>query len=137
MQITVTENPDPEDVAAITRNLVAFNDADYGPADRRQLAITVRNHSGELIGGISGSTSWSWLFVQLLWVDEGARGQGLAGQMLEAAETEARARGCTGAYIDTINPVALRAYQRAGYTECGRIERFTAGRDRIWLMKAF
>jgi GNAT superfamily N-acetyltransferase len=80
-------------------------------------------------------THWGWLYVQRLWVDESQRGQGLAGEMLSAAENEARARFCHGAWIDTFNPTALRTYQRAGYAPFGELPDFPRGHTRTFLSK--
>lgn len=55
--------------------------------------------------------------------------------MLAEAEAEARQRGCHGAYIDTFNPQALRAYQKAGYTVFGTLADFPPGRSRSFLSK--
>ncbi|MFY8099437.1 MAG: GNAT family N-acetyltransferase, partial [Allorhizobium sp.] len=88
-------------------------------------------------GGLIGYTGRGWLYVELLFVPERLRGQGMAARLLALAEEEARARGCIGAYIDTINPVACRTYERAGYRVFGRIENFTRGLDICWLIKRF
>lgn len=133
--IEVTATPDPADLARVGEGLAAFNDADVGPANRLPLAVFLRDEAGKVVGGISGYTAWGWLYVQWLWLDEGHRGRGAAGQMLAAAESEARARGCHGAWIDTFNPVALRAYQRAGYTIFGTLPEFPRGRARTFLRK--
>ena len=133
--IHVTATPSPEDLDRIGSSLSAFNDADVGPADRQALAVLVRNASGSLVAGISGYTAWGWLYVQWLWIADSQRRQGLAGRMLAAAETEAKARSCRGAYIDTFNPIALRAYRRAGYTPFGALEGFPLGRTRTFLQK--
>ncbi|AMM84291.1 GNAT family N-acetyltransferase [Martelella sp. AD-3] len=135
MQITVTADPDADDIARVDENLSRFNDDDVGPAERTPLSVFVRDGDGLVIAGINAFTAWGWLYVQRLWVGEDARGQGVAGKMLSAAEDAARARGCHDAFIDTFNPVALKAYQRAGYVEFGRMQNFVAGRDRVFLQK--
>ena len=134
VSLAVTAEPAAEDLAAIAAGLSSFNDADAGPANRVPLAVLVRDN-GSLVGGISGYTAWGWLYVQWLWLDDAHRGQGLAGQMLEAVEREARARSCHGAWIDTFNPVALKVYERAGYTPFGARENFPPGRSRTFLKK--
>jgi GNAT superfamily N-acetyltransferase len=133
--ISTTDAPSPEELNVIGGGLTAFNEADVGPANRKPLAVVARNDAGEIAGGISGYTAWGWLYVQWLWVAEAARGEGLAGRMLEAAEDEARAHGCHGAYIDTFSPVALKTYQRAGYVAFGALEDFPKGRTRTFLQK--
>lgn len=134
-QIDVTDAPGEDDLAAIGEGLTAFNAADIGPSGRRPLAVLIRREDGRAIGGISGYTGWGWLFTQWLFVPENLRGRGMAGQLLEAAETEAVARGCHGAWIDTFNPQALRAYQRQGYAIFGELPDFPAGRSRYFLQK--
>ncbi|MCC6001083.1 MAG: GNAT family N-acetyltransferase [Pararhodobacter sp.] len=132
--IEVTDTPSADDLAALGGALSAFNEADAGPANRRALAVFVRGPAG-LEAGLSGYTAWGWLYVQWLWVDAARRGEGLAGQMLAAAEAEARARGCHGAWIDTFNPRALRVYERAGYRAFGKLPDFPPGRSRVFLRK--
>lgn len=133
--ISVTGTPSPEELDTIGRGLAAFNEADAGPADRQMVAVIARTTSGEIAGGISGYTAWGWLYVQWLWVAEAERGQGLAARLLAAAESDARARRCHAAYIDTFSPVALKTYRRAGYVPFGALEDFPKGRTRTFLQK--
>ena len=134
LDFSVTATPSSGDLEFIGARLAAFNEADVGPADRKALAVVVRD-AAEIVAGISGYTAWGWLYVQWLWVAEAARGQGLAGRMLAAAEAEAKVRGCHGAYIDTFSPVALKIYERAGYGRFGALEDFPKGRTRTFLQK--
>lgn len=135
MDLTITDAATPEEVALIGGNLAAFNDVDVGPSRRRAIAVLVRNGQGALLAGLNGYTAWGWLYVQWLWVDESLRGQGMAGRMLQAAEEEARARGCHGAWIDTFNPAAEKAYTRQGYAVFGQLDDFPFGRSRKFLQK--
>lgn len=132
--IVITDAPSAADLAQLAGNLTAFNDSAVGPADRRPLAAMVRVDE-QLVAGLSGYTGWGWLYIQWLWVAETQRGQGLARQMLAAAEVEARARGCHGAYIDTFSPQALHVYQRAGYKVFGTLPDFPRGHTRNFLSK--
>ena len=134
LSLTLTSHPDAQERALIGNQLALFNDADVGNAQREDIAVLVRE-GGALVAGLAGYTAWGWLYVQWLWVGQTQRGQGLAGRMLAAAEAEARVRGCHGAYIDTFNPQALRAYQKAGYAVFGTLENFPTGRNRSFLAK--
>ena len=135
LTVSVTETPSPDDLEVIGGGLAAFNEADVGPADRKALAVVVRDSSGSIAAGISGYTAWGWLYVQWLWVAEARRGEGLAGRMLAVAEEEARTRGCHAAYIDTFSSVALKTYQRVGYVPFGALDDFPRGRVRTFLQK--
>lgn len=137
IDVTVTDMPSADDLAAIGDRLVAFNATDVGPAGRRPLAVLIHAGDGAVIGGLTGYTAWGWLYIQSLFVPEALRGQGTAGRLLSAAEAEARARGCHGALIDTFNPRALKAYLRQGFETFGEVPDFPHGRTRSFLQKRF
>ncbi|MGG2478202.1 GNAT family N-acetyltransferase, partial [Rhizobium sp. BR5] len=46
-------------------------------------------------------------------------------------------RGCVGAYIDTMNPDALRLYERCGFTKIGALGPLSSGQSITWLEKRF
>jgi GNAT superfamily N-acetyltransferase len=121
----------------ILAGIKSHNDTLLGPTDRKDVFIPISAEDGSVDGGLIGDTGRGWLHVELLFVPERLRGQGVAARLLALAEEEARTRGCIGGYIDTINPVACRAYERAGYRVFGRIESFTKGLDICWLIKHF
>ena len=138
LAIEITDAPAEEDAAGVVAGLVAFNNATVGPSNRRALAALLRAKAGGAVsGGAIGYTAWDWFYVEKVWVDEALRGQGAAGRLLDAAEAEARRRGCRGAWLDTLNPAARAVYERQGYTICGEIPDFTAGRSRLFLQKRF
>jgi GNAT superfamily N-acetyltransferase len=134
-QLNLTDAPSDSDMAVVMSGLTAFNTADVGPSERRSLAVFIRDDGGKVIGGMFGYTGWDWLFTQWLFIPESLRGQGMAGRLLAEAEAEAIARGCHGAWIDTFNPQALRAYQRQGYVIFGALADFPPGRSRTFLQK--
>ncbi|WP_337268979.1 GNAT family N-acetyltransferase [Oryzifoliimicrobium ureilyticus] len=134
-QLELTCAPAPEDVSLIGSALTAFNEDDVGPKHHMPIAVFIRDTEGKITGGLSGYTAWGWLYIQQLIVPETERGKGLAGKMLLLAEEEALGRGCHSAWIDTFNPAALKAYQRAGYAVFGELADFPTGRTRSFLQK--
>ena len=136
LALTVTASPAPADLDRLGASLTAFNDADVGPSGRLPLAAFIHDRAGTMVAGLSGYTAWGWLYIQWLWIAESQRGQGLAGRLLAAAESEATTRGCHGAWIDTFSPTALKVYQRAGYVPFGALPEFPKGRTRTFLQKA-
>jgi GNAT superfamily N-acetyltransferase len=135
-EFELTSSPSPDDLAAISDGLTAFNTQDVGPSERQVLTVLIRDTDGKITGGLSGYTAWGWLFTQWLYIPETLRGKGMAGKILAKAEEEATARGCHGAWIDTFNPHALRAYQRQGYQIFGELPDFPRGRTRTFLQKS-
>lgn len=130
----VTDQPD-DDITALGQRLAAFNTSDVGPSEKHPLAVLVNDDDGTFVGGIYGYTAWGWLFIQWLWVDEAFRGQNIARNMIDQAESEAKSRDCIGAHIDTFNPNALQLYQKSGYETFGTIPDFVSDRDRVFLQK--
>ncbi|MBD8662604.1 GNAT family N-acetyltransferase [Rhizobium sp. CFBP 8752] len=135
-ELYLTDAPSSDDLAIVSGGLTAFNEGEVGPSDRELLAVLIRDESGTVIGGLSGYTSWGWLFTQLLFIPETLRGKGMAAKLLTEAENEARTRGCKGAWIDTFNPLALKAYKSHGYQVFGEIPNFVETRTRTFLQKA-
>lgn len=137
MNFVLSDVADADAEKAIRDPLVAYNIARFGESDKRELNITIRNDENTVTGGLVGYTGRGWLYVQLLFVPETMRGKGTAAKLLAMAEEEARKRGCTGAYIDTMNPDALRTYERYGFTRIGSLAPLSSGQSITWLEKRF
>lgn len=137
MNFVLSDVADAEAEKAIRDPLVAYNLARFGESDKRDLNITIRDDGNTVTGGLVGYTGRGWLYVQLLFVPETMRGRGTAAKLLAMAEEEARKRGCMGAYIDTMNPDALRTYERYGFTRIGSLGPLSSGQSITWLEKRF
>ena len=76
--ITFNEDPSDEDVQALQAAYANFTEAQIGKEDRREIAFFVRDSAGSVVGGVKGSYgNYGWLWIDLLWVAEDLRGQGL------------------------------------------------------------
>ena len=112
---------------------LALTDATFAETDVRSLCVFARDDAAAIIGGLTGRTYWRYLDIAFLWVDEKCRGRGLATQLMCAAESEARNRGCQHVFLDTLSFQALAFYQKLGYTEFGRLSGFSGKHDRYCL----
>lgn len=137
VDLRVLEGLPPEDEKVILDRLKSFNVTTFGESDRKELAIPLYDEDGGVAGGLIGFTGRGWLYVQMLFIPEHMRRQGLATQLLALAEDEAEARGCIGSYIDTMNPQALRTYARQGYRVIGSLEGLAGDHQITWLAKRF
>lgn len=135
LTLELTDAAPPEAREAVLAPLAAYNQAQAGPPSPRPLAVLLRDGEGAIRGGLWGRTSWGWLFVELLAVPEGFRGQGLGAALLARAEEEASRRGCVGVWLDTFSFQAPGFYARQGYVEVGRIEGYPPGHSRVFLRK--
>jgi ribosomal protein S18 acetylase RimI-like enzyme len=120
--------------ALVASSLAAEIVADFGP--RAELPLSIVAQVGDVVvGGLNGSTHWSWCYIRHFWVEADWRRRGLGRRLLSEAEREARARNCVGLYVDTFNPAAAAFYERAGFARFGRLDDFPPGHARIFLQK--
>ena len=131
----VETEPGVRDIRFLQDRLYEYNAEQTGFHDGKWLAIFLRDDSGSPVAGLFG---WTWagiLKVSDLWVREDERRRGRGSQMLEAAETEARARGCTRAILDTHSFQAPAFYQKRGYRVVSVVEDFPPGHRAYTLIK--
>ncbi|HUA78658.1 MAG TPA: GNAT family N-acetyltransferase [Acetobacteraceae bacterium] len=135
-QLTLTDSPSEAAQATIENGLHDFNLLKAGYVNSRTLAVLVRDvDSSETVGGLLGRTTLGLFFIDLVFLPEATRGQGIGSEILSMAEEEAKRRGCTAATLFTIWFQAPDFYARHGYREVGRIECALPGHTRICMSK--
>ena len=139
MKITLTDTPDDGMIKALAKKLMDFNKVGSGrPLDYRSLTILVTHpDTDELLGGFWGSTAYSYLHIELLYLPEDLRGAGLGRRLMAQAEEEAIQRRCRGVWLDTFSFQARGFYERLGYIVFGTFEDYPPGHSRFFLRKNF
>jgi len=132
--IRLTDVPDDTTRHAILDPLLAYNHAMTGREGARPLILAIED-AGRIVGGLWGRTAYDWLFVELLFVPESMRGQGVGKDLMDRAAREAVARGCHSAWLDTFEFQARGFYERLGYTCFGDLANYPAGSTRYFLKK--
>lgn len=107
---------------AIERSLLVALAAENEQAINTSIVLEATNAWGDLLSGLTASTSYGWLLVKTLWVSEDSRNTGLGRRLLASAETEARRYNCHHVWLETSSPSARAFYQRCGFQEFGRLE---------------
>lgn len=133
--IAVEDTPPAAATAHVIEGLRAYNRGWTGRPSTVAINVFARGGDGNVVGGLLGETGWGWLQIGYFWIEEAERKRGLGTRLLAAAETEALARGCTQAFLDTYSFQARPFYERAGYRVFSILEEFPPGYARLFMRK--
>lgn len=112
----------------IGRRLRQFNYGFTGEYPEMQpVRLNARDPGGQVVGGLRAYVFLYWLRIDVLFVDEAVRGQGVGTALLAEGERLARDHGARHVLLDTFEWQAPRFYARHGYEEVARIPDYAAG----------
>ena len=117
--VDVDESERSQVANAIETALLASLARSNTQAENDSFVLAHKSESGAVAGGVTGSTSYGWLLIKTLWVDEMHRGGGLGRQLVFAAEDRGREIGCHSAWLDTSSEAAHSFYSHLGYSDFG------------------
>lgn len=136
MNITMVHNPSHADLDAVRRGLMDFNRHHMDIRKMLPLAFFIEGENGEKLAGLTGSLSGHWLRIDLLWVSDALRGQGVGTRLIAAAEAEARSRECLYAQVDTASFQARPFYEKLGFSVGWTLDDYPQpGMQRFYLTK--
>jgi GNAT superfamily N-acetyltransferase len=138
MPFAVTDESTQDALDEVADGLTAFNEANSDVGDWHQKVFVARQAEGRFVGGVVVNLHWGWLHVDMLFVHDAFRRQGVGRRLLEAAEHYAKSRGCRGAYLDTLSFQAPGFYAKQGYIELATLGDFPPGDHyKAYLYKLF
>jgi len=135
MQTEITDKVTAQDLDEVRLGLNAFNSKFYDVNEIRPIGVFIRDEQGNKLAGLTGSTTGNWLRIDMLWVSEAQRGQGAGSQLMQAAEQEARDRGCHYAQVDTASFQARPFYEKHGYILWLSLANYLGHHQRHYLTK--
>lgn len=135
-RIGLADEPTSSDRQIVFDLLEGFNQSRAGPEPERPLAVLIKDETGDqVLGGLWGLSYYGWLFIELLFVPEKLRGQGVGTRLVREAEAESVRRGCHGVWLETFSFQAHGFYQKLGYSVFGVIPDYPPGHSRIFMFK--
>lgn len=134
-QINIELTPDESDVRVLLNGIHDHNTKHSGEGEAGYLSIFLRDSFGKVVGGVYGWTAYGWLKIDVLWVREDLRGQGLGKQLLFAAEAEGARRGCQFATLDSFSFQAPDLYKKYGYKEFAVLDKIAGNQTWHFLKK--
>ena len=120
----ITSDGDVHDVNEIHELLKEYNLCHREASKSIPVGVFLEDEMGQKLAGLTGETFGNWLCIQYLFVSEQLRGQQIGSNLLEAAEAEARKRGCKYAFVDTFSFQAPTFYKNHGYREVFTLEEY-------------
>jgi N-acetylglutamate synthase-like GNAT family acetyltransferase len=135
MEVALTPvDPTPDDVQYLEDRLYEFNSAATHITDGELLAFLVRQRDS-IVAGICGNTWGGTCELRQFWVNESLRHRGLGTKLFEAAEQEARRRGCTQIVLMTFSFQAPAFYERHGFEVIAAIDNHPHGHQNLLMRK--
>ena len=101
------------------------------------LKLVIKNDEGKVIGGLTGYTTIGTMNFGELWVDEEYRGQGYGKNLLSAAESLAKEKGCIAGQTACFTFQNLEFLRSQGYEEYGCLDGYPNGVKEYLLIKRF
>ena len=103
---------------------------------RKELFIVATLEDGSPVGGLSGSTLFDWLEIDLMAVSPDHRRRGVGRQLVAKGEKIARKANCRYVCVDTVTYQAPDFYRRLGFREVGRLPNWgSQGNEKFIFMK--
>ena len=133
------ENCSDNDANCICDRLIEYNLSKI-PAEQGILFETfdkkITDDNGNIIAGcIAKMYCWNVTYIDILWVDQKYRKQGLGTKLLGAIERTAMEKGCYLVHLDTFDFQAKEFYEKHGYSLFGTLEDCPKGHCRYYLKK--
>ena len=125
----------------IDNKLVEYN-LSMVPATQDELFESVSkkivDEEGNTIAGcLAIMYCWNVATIDIIWVDEQYRGQGLGSILLGEVERDVMKKGCHLVHLDTFDFQAKGFYEKNGYSVFGTLEDCPKGHIRYYLKKSF
>jgi ribosomal protein S18 acetylase RimI-like enzyme len=134
-EIRQPETPSDEDIEHVSKHFRAFNNEQTGELPKKELHIFAYGPNGNVIGGLFGDISWGWLHVDVLWVDERYREEGIGSALMNEAQNEALAMKVDQAYLETTDFQASEFYKKLGFSIFAELENQPPGHVCYYMKK--
>lgn len=97
--------------------------------------VMLMDTDGVLLGGLTSDIQWHVLRVDLFWVREDLRGQGIGRKLMALAEDQARRQGCLYIQLSTFDFQAREFYEKIGYDCVATLDNYPPGHSLDFMRK--
>jgi len=140
MKIELATAPSAAELSVLSRGIKDFNRRHLSEAvvieEDTRFAVFAKNNNGEIVGGIRATAFWNYCIIELLWLAEESRGNGIGAKLMEQAEAHALAQGFKFMRTETLSFQARPFYEKMGYKVFGELEDYPPGHTTYCLVKS-
>lgn len=119
MNFEITTNASKIDVAVLSDGITQFNKSTIPKLELNEAEVRffvfARNGDKKVTGGIRATCYWNTLHIELLWLSQECRGQGIGKILLGSAEEFAKTNNCEKVFVETTSWQARPFYEKNGY----------------------
>ncbi|WP_108946469.1 GNAT family N-acetyltransferase [Shewanella halifaxensis] len=139
MNIEVTTSPSKQDLETISKGIQSYNqryisdDVVFEPDTK--FAAFAKDENGKVVGGVRAVAFWNYCILELLWLSDETRGQGVGSKLMDAAENFAKEKGFGYMRTETLSFQAKPFYEKRGYKVFGELPDYPKGHVTYCLVK--
>lgn len=135
LTLELAEPPSAEDSRLLLDGVRRFNCDRTANERPRTIAYFLRDEKERIVGGVQGMLWGRSMHIDVLWVDENFRGQGLGSKLMKAIEDYGAQHNYRLVYLETASFQALPFYQGLGYRVFGELPEISEGHTLFFLQK--
>ena len=122
--------------SVIKKGIIDYNAPFFGSNPSKPFTIYIKNLNSEVIAGITGFYKGKYVRVDLFWVHNEFRHQGLGKKLSVKLEEFSKTKGCSYIQLDTFDFQARPFYEKLGFECIGTIPKWVEDRDCHFMRKA-
>jgi ribosomal protein S18 acetylase RimI-like enzyme len=120
---TISETTNEDDMKVVSEGLHKYVMGHVGELRKKYreigIRLVIKNHDGEIIGGINAGTTLGTMYTEEIWIDEKYRKQGYGKELMLKAEEIAKENGCISGQTWVLSFQAPGFFQKLGYEPFG------------------
>lgn len=135
MKYVIDEGLSAEEAEMIGNRIDTYNAKQTGFTDERPLNLVARDSAGNLLGGLTGSTGFQWLYIHTLWIEQSHRNSGIGSSLVTYAERLGIDRSCRSSCLMTFSFQAKEFYEKLGYFVFGQLDDYPESHTLYFMRK--
>lgn len=101
-----------------------------------KINYVAKSDQSKIVGGINSVLyCWKILYIDILWVNDSYRTQGIGSHLIKKVEEVAKQKGCHLIHLDTFDWQAKEFYLKHGYEIFGVLDDCPKGHKRFYMKK--